>query len=244
MADIAYMIREDWADNATGMARNSERIREWLGSDRYALVVQDVTKYSPRDFTRETADYIGAVNQRVGPVSIGDLDRTWRSERPLITAIVIHPRVSDDLEVLRSAVEKGTIGRLFVMVCSPTDVVRIWLESQGAVDLMSGATWPAPDSAMVEAALMMVNEEYDGLSSGHGKDIVIGLLRDFRIAGYPSDEGTWARAFLAAGGTFRGLDSVRRFAVEVEQGRNHRVTIRHRHGIVDMLEQRAEQRNS
>lgn len=71
----------------------------------------------------------------------------------------------------------------------------------------------------------------------------MGLVREFRHAGYASDEISWARAFIAAGGTLEVLESVRRFAREIEQGRKHRVETRHHRGIVRILEQRADQRS-
>ncbi len=64
-------------------------------------------------------------------------------------------------------------------------------------------------------------------------------MRAFRSAGYPSDEQTWARAFLAANGSLRGLKCVRKFAAEIESGVNHRVQPRFREGIVEILSERA-----
>jgi hypothetical protein len=52
----------------------------------------------------------------------------------------------------------------------------------------------------------MINEQYNGLSSGRGKDVVVQLLRAFSNSGYPLDEGAWLRAFFAAGGTFPHAD--------------------------------------
>lgn len=99
------------------------------------------------------------------------------------------------------------------------------------------------NESMVKAAMMIVDEERDGLSSDYGRDADVGLMRELRRAGLPSDKTSGARAFIAAGETLKGLESVRRFALEIEQGRKHRVETRHHRGIVRILEQRAEERS-
>jgi len=241
MAELAYMVREDWAQRGTGMLKHSARIREWLGDDRFALLVADASKYhSDRAADRETAKYIGLVNQRVGPASISDLGKKRGEPLRAITALVIHPYLESDLDVLRRAVNDGVVGRMFVMVWSPKEVVRLWLDALGALNLHNEASHALPNAVMIEASRIMVDEEYNSLESGHGKDAVVGLMRAFRSAGYPSDEKSWARAFVAAGGSFRGLKSVQRFAIEIQGGTRHRVASRFPNEIVRILEQQVE----
>lgn len=239
MAEITYMMREDWAQEGTAMEASSATIRDWLGVDRFALLVLDASEYGTgREADREAADFIGAFSQRVGPVNFTDL--VAKRDQPIrgVTAVAIHPYRDVDVDALRKAVTDGTLGRLFVLVWSPAEVVRVWLEAVGALDLHTRIRQVPSDAVMVEAARMMVNEEYNGLESGHGKDAVVGLMRAFRAEGYPSDEESWARAFLTAGGSYRGLRSVRKFASEIEGGTRHRVEPRFREGIVEILRQR------
>lgn len=81
----------------------------------------------------------------------------------------------------------------------------------------------------------MVNEQYNGVSSGHGKDAVVQLLRAFTSSGYPLDAGASLRAFFAAGGTFRHAGSVAKFVKEMKAGTKHRVAPRFREEILDNL---------
>ncbi|WP_152650175.1 hypothetical protein [Demequina aestuarii] len=234
------MIREDWAQQGTGMERNSASIRKWLGNDRFALFVLAARAYlKDRPADREAAGFIGASAQRVGPANFSDLVAARDTPLRGLTAVALHPYRDEDVDALRTSVANGTLGRLFVMVWAPHEVARMWLEAVGAVNLYTGSRHEAPDDVMVEAARVMVSEEYNGLESGHGKDAVVGLMRAFRAKGYPSDEKSWARAFLVAGGSLRSLESVRKFAAEIEGGTRHRVEPRFREGIVDILAKRA-----
>lgn len=222
------------------MAKNSAPIREWLGAARFLLLVTDAKAYGiHRSTDREAADYIGLAERRVGPVTISSLPRLRDEGVGQATALAIHPYIPSDLEALKRAIDDATLGRLFVMVWAPHEVVRVWLESLGAVNLFTGTTHPPSDPVMLEAGRMMVNEEYNGLGSGIGKDTVVGLMREFRAAGYPSDADSWARVFLAAGGSLRHLESVAKFAKEIEDGTRHRIRPRFREGIVGILRERA-----
>ena len=80
-----------------------------------------------------------------------------------------------------------------------------------------------------------MNLEYNGLSSGRGKDSVICLLRAFTNSGYPLDETDWMRAYFAAGGNFRHCETVVKFVREMKNGVRHRVQSRYRGDIVDFL---------
>jgi hypothetical protein len=239
MTELAYMVREDWAQEGTGMASHSTVIRKWLGDEKFLLLVTDATSYgTQRSADREAVEYIGAADRRVGPITISDLPRLRDKGVANVVALAIHPYVLSDLEALKRAIDDETLGRLFVMVWAPHEVVRVWLESLGAVNIYAGTTPPPSDPVMLAAGRMMVNEEYNGLSSGIGKDTVVGLIRAFLAAGYPSDADSWARAYLAAGGSFRDLASVTKFAKEIDEGTRHRVRPRFREGIVGILRER------
>jgi hypothetical protein len=95
------------------------------------------------------------------------------------------------------------------------DVVRRWLDGQGALNLHTGEASPAPDPLMVAAAKMMVGEACNGLSSGHGKDSVVQLVRAFAAEGHRTEVDPSLRAYFAAGGSFRHAESVAKLVKEM-----------------------------
>jgi hypothetical protein len=94
--------------------------------------------------------------------------------------------------------------------------VRTWLDGVGAVNLHTRSALGAPDVVQLEAAKCWVDEQYNGLSSGNGKDAVVQLLRLFSAAGYPLDADTWLRAFFAAGGRFDEATKVAKLIKEMQ----------------------------
>ncbi|MBE0011535.1 hypothetical protein DXT87_17435 [Arthrobacter sp. AET 35A] len=150
-------------------------------------------------------------------------------------AVIVHPFEDRDLEAIRSVVAAGLIERLFVMVWSPDDRIRTWLDSAGAVNLHTGVAMSAPDLLMVAAAEIFVYHQYNGLSSGPGKDAVVQIVRAFAAEGYPIDVDPWLRAYFAAGGTFRHAESIARLIKEMATGVKHRVTPRYGTNIVATL---------
>ncbi len=241
MTDLAYMVREDWAQLGTAMVPSSAHIRSWLGEGPFLFAVTDVRKFtdSGRNADVEAADYIapGQTNRRV--VNIADLVHLAEGDDCAhIPVVVLHPFGHRDCEVLRKAIGSGAFGRVFVMIWSLIDPIRPWLDARGATDVHTGASLPAPDPLQVAAAELMVNEQYNGLSSGRGKEAVVQLLRVFSSSGYPLDEGAWLRAFFAAGGTFPHADSVSKFVRETKSGVRHRVKQAFRPEILDVLRER------
>lgn len=87
----------------------------------------------------------------------------------------------------------------------------------------------------------MVNEEYNGLSTGNGKATVVQLLRSFESEGFAPDAETWLRAYFAAGGSFRNAETVKKLVGEVQNGTRHRVPQRFRTEIVSILRERVAQ---
>ncbi|WP_034274451.1 hypothetical protein [Haloechinothrix halophila] len=237
MTELAYMVREDWGQNGTAMAPSSARIRDWLGAQPSLFAVADVKKFNDNDGSAdvEVARYLaqGNVNHHVG--NIRELRGLAGDRVADVAVVVLHPYEERDCEALREVIVAGTLGRVFVLIWSPGDIIRTWLDAQGAVDLHTGAALPAPDPLQVAAADLMVNEEYNGLGSGRGKDAVVQLLRAFTRSGYRLDESDWLRAYFAAGGSFRHAETISKFIREMTSGIKHRVKPRFRDEIVDIL---------
>ena len=238
MTELAYMVREDWAQHGTAMKSSSARIREWLGREPDVFAVTDVNKFNERgrDADLEFARYLSPgvdIPRACNLAELRDLRRDCQAGR--LAVVAIHPYGQRDCDALRDVVESGALDRVVVMIWSPRDVVRAWLDGMGALDLHAGAARPACDPLLVRAAAMMVNEEYNGLSSGLGKASVVNLLRAFTRAGYPLDENLWLRAYFAAGGSFRHAESISKFVREMRSGVKHRTQERYRDDIVAIL---------
>ena len=240
MTDLAYMVREDWAQQGTAMVSSSARIREWLGDRPIVFAVTDKRTFnSANSADREAAEYIVTGRARHDVVDIADLTRLAHDDRVVnVAVVVLHPFEQRDCEALSEMIGSEVAERVFVMIWSPRDIIRTWLDAHGAVDLHTGAPLPAPDPLQVAAAELMVNEQYNGLSSGRGKDAVVQLLRAFTGSGYPLDGDAWLRAFFAAGGALRHADSVAKFVKEMKAGTTHRVTPRFRDEVIDILRER------
>ena len=151
----------------------------------------------------------------------------------------LHPHKGADCDLLRELVAASSLTKLFVIVWSPNDVVRTWLDGISALNLHNGSAMGASDTVQLEAARCCVDEQYNGLSSGNGKDAVIQILRVFTAAGYPLDANTWLRAFFAAGGEFDEAAKVAKLVEEMQRGTRHRVKQRYRPEILSVLRERA-----
>lgn len=241
MTELAYIVREDWAQRGTAMPRQSAVIREWLGDPPYVFATADRKKYEGHSSAdREFIHYVAptTAEQRVIDLSaLGELRRTGKTLSHSL--VVLHPYREQDRELLREIVAAGSVGRMFIVIWSPRDLVRTWLDGIGAVDLHAGAALGAPDAVQLEAARCWVDEQYNGLSSGNGKAVVVQLLRVFTSAGYPLDANTWLRAFFAAGGKFRHAAAVAKFITEMQNGTQHRIKDRYVPDILDVLRERA-----
>lgn len=238
MTELAYMVREDWAQQGTAMVPSSARIREWLGDRPVVLAVTDKRKFNRagRSVDLEAAEHIvpGRAGHRV--VDIADLTCLADDDRlARVAVVVLHPLERRDCEALSEMIRSEAVGRVFVLIWSPRDIIRIWLDAHSATDLHTGASLPAPDALQVAAAELMVNEQYNGLSTGRGKEAVVQLLRTFTSSGYPLDKDAWLRAFFAVGGAFRHADSLAKFVEEMKAGTKHRAGPRFREDILDIL---------
>lgn len=211
-----------------------------LKNGSVVFAVTDKRKFSgAHSADLEAAEYIVAGRAGHDVVDIADLTRLADDDRLVnVAVVVLHPFDQRDCEALSEMIGSEAASRVFVLIWSPRDIIRAWLDGHGAVDLHTGEPLPAPDPLQVAAAKLMVDEQYNGLSSGRGKDAVVQLLRAFTGSGYPLDGGAWLRAFSAAGGAFRHADSVVTFVKEMKAGTKHRVTPRFRDDILDILRER------
>ena len=241
MAELAYMVREDWAQDGTAMATQSAVIRDWLGGAPYLFAVKSAAKFrSDRPADLETVEFIAPDPTSRKVFSISELVNLKHEDKILNHGIaVMHPYEERDLDTLAEAVANDRVDKVFVMIWSPTNIVRKWLDGLGAVDLDTGQTALSPDPIMVEAAKLIVMEEHNGLSSGYGKDTVVQLVRASTSAGCPLDVEAWLRAYFAAGGTFRHGESLNKLLKEMKSGAKHRVKDRFRPNIVEILHDRA-----
>jgi hypothetical protein len=241
MTEIAYMTRESWAQEGTSMVPQSTVIREWLGEPPYVFAASDPKRLQrPNSADMEFVNYVAMQNSSRRIVNISELRKlTQQNERFNGTLTVLHPHEQDDCELLRELVDGDQVARLFVIVWSPSNMVRIWLDGMGARNLNSGSIHEAPDAVQREAARCMVSEQYNGLSTGNGKDAVVQLIRAFTAGGYPLEKGPWLRAFFAAGGEFRHAESISKLISEMKKGTKHRVQQRYRPEILSILRERA-----
>ncbi|MDF1480368.1 hypothetical protein PYV02_14890 [Leifsonia sp. H3M29-4] len=238
MTELAYMVREDWAQHGTAMVPQSAVIRDWIGPAPYLFAVTDVKKFNSegRSADLETAKFIAPDASTRKVFNISELGGLRREDRVIDHAVVIlHPYGERDLDALGDAVKDDVFKKVLVIIWSPRDMVHAWLDGLGAINLHIGEAFPAPDPVMVEAGKSMVDEEYNGLGSGHGKDAVVQLVRAFTDAGYPLDVDAWLRAYFRAGGTFRHGESIAKLLGEMKNGTKHRVQIRYRDNIVEIL---------
>jgi hypothetical protein len=240
MTELAYMVREDWAQNGTTMIPKSTVIRDWIGGTPYLFAVADAVKFQThREADLEAAKFIAPVASSRKVFNIGELAALPRQDKALDHAIVVlHPRAESDMEALANAVEHTLVSRVFVLVWSPNEIVRMWLDGHSAIDLHTGEARDAPDPILAAAAEWIVDEEYNGLSSGRGKDAVVQLVRVFAAEGYPIEADMWLRAYFAAGGSFRHSEEIAKLIGEVKRGTKHRVQTRYGDNIFAVLRDR------
>lgn len=241
MTELAYMVREDWAQRGTAMRQQSAVIHDWLGNPPYVFATADRKKYEDRNSAdREFAAYVAPAADERCVIDLPELRELRHADKTLTRPLVVlHLYKDQDCDLLREIVAVGSVARLFVIVWSPHDMVRTWLDGVGAVNLHTGVAVAAPDAVQLEAARCWADEQYNGLSSGNGKASVVHLLRVFTAAGYPLDADTWLRAFFAAGGEFDEATKIAKLIKEIQGGTQHRITARYRPEIMSVLRERA-----
>lgn len=232
------MVREDWGQHGTAMIPQSAVIRDWIGDPPYLFAVTDVKTFNhdDRGADAEAAEFIAPEKADQIIFNIRELGSLERDDKVIDhTVVVLHPYEQRELETVRRAVEADSIGKLFVLVWSPHDVVRTWLDGLGALNLHTGKSVPPSDPLLLAAAEIIQNEDYNGLSSGRGKDAVVQLVRAFAAEGYPVDPDVWLHAYFAAGGSFHHAESIEKLVKEMKAGIRHRVKPRYRDNIVEIL---------
>ncbi|HCN40520.1 hypothetical protein [Rothia sp. (in: high G+C Gram-positive bacteria)] len=241
MTQIAYMTRESWAQDGTSMVRQSAVIRQWLGGPTYIFATSDSKKFNGQNSAdKEFVNYIALRSGSRQIMLISELQRLIRRDEHFNgTIIVLHPYKEDDCELLRKPIEGNHVSRLFVIVWSPTDMVRFWLDGVGASNLDAVLERKAFDATQLEAARCMVSEQYNGLSTGNGKAAVVQLIRAFTAADYELNKESWLTALFAAGGKFWHAESVSKLISEMQKGTAHRVKQRYRPEILSILQERA-----
>lgn len=222
------------------MVPQSAVIREWLGEPPYVFAATDPQRLQmPDSADMEFVNYVALDKGAQRIVGMAELRKLAQDRQFNGTLTVLHPYEQDDCELLRELVENDRVARLFVVVWSPLDMVRIWLEGVGARNLDAAAVPEAIDPVQLEAAKCMVDEQYNGLSTGNGKAAVVQLIRAFTDGGYPLEKEPWLRAFFAAGGEFRHAESISKLISEMKKGTKHRVQQRYRPEILSLLQERA-----
>lgn len=230
------MVREEWGQHGTAMIPQSAVIRDWIGDPPYLFAVTNVKKFNHnvRGADVEAAKFLAPEKADRIVFNIGELGSLEREEKVIDHAVVVlHPY--EQLETIRRAVEADSIGKIFVLIWSRYDMVRTWLDGRGALNLHTRESVSPCDPLLLAAAEMIRNEDYNGLSSGRGKDAVVQLVRAFAVEGYPVDPDVWLRAYFAVGGRFHHAESVDKLVKEMKAGIRHRVKPRYRDNIVEIM---------
>jgi hypothetical protein len=238
MTDLAYMVREDWGQHGTAMVPQSAVIRDWLGDPPYLFAVTDVKKFTQdnRGADVEASEYIAPSKADRIAINISELSRLEREDKLIYHAVVIlHPTEQRELESIRRVVEAKSVAKLVVLIWSRPNMVRTWLDGLGAINLYTQTTVPPSDPLLLAAAEMIQNEDYNGLSSGRGKDAVVQLVRAFAAEGYPTEPEPWLRAYFAVGGSFHHAESIEKLVREMKAGTRHRAKPRYRDNIVEIM---------
>ncbi|MFL2002301.1 hypothetical protein [Microbacterium sp. A1-JK] len=103
MEELAYMIRADWAQEATAMVPQSKVIRDWVGPAPYLCAVPDLARFNEptRNLEREVADFIAPEGTERNIHSIANFGKLRNTETVVERCvIVVHPRQREDVETL------------------------------------------------------------------------------------------------------------------------------------------------
>lgn len=237
MTEVAYMVRADWGQRGTGMTTQSAIIRAWLGGPPFTFAVSDERRFgdADHDADAEAAGYIDSREMTHVVINIRQLPALSRDDGAPSSVVVLHPFEERDLEAIRKTTTANSVSKLFVLVWSGSDSVRTWLDGVRAIDLHTSKVVGVDDPLLLAAAKMIKREDYNGLSSGRGKDAVVQLVRAFAAEGYPVAPQLWLRAYFAVGGDFRHASALQKLVQEMQSGIKHRVKSRYRDNIVAIL---------
>lgn len=237
VSELAYMNRWQWAEGFD-MEANSRAAHDWLGDRAHWVVVRDrASQHHPRDADFGVVDLISPPGERRDVLEFSELGRVANGAAAITDPVLfVHPSDDEEADTIRRLVAGG-LDATFVMTWSKIDLVRLWLEARSAVNLLASEQIVLPDPLAMKAAEAMVSEEYNGLSSGRGKDTVIQCLRSLEAEGYSLSPSDWGRAVLGAGGSFKSARTVMRFTKEMAEGHMHRTKPRFRPEIVSLWQE-------
>lgn len=241
MTELAYMTLSEWGQYGTAMVPQSARIREWLGDRPFLFATESIKNYRDRDgsLDRDIVGYIAPEAADRTVVEIQQLHELIRDDMEIAHAItLLRPFDEKDCDLIARLVHDGRLAKVFVVVHHESYPIRTWLDGLGAVNLETGVRATASDPVLLESARSIQNEEYNGLSSGRGKDAVVQLVRAFAAEGYPVDPEIWLRAYFAVGGSFQHAALISKLVAEMNRGVRHRVTPRYRDEIFSILKER------
>jgi hypothetical protein len=224
------------------METQSAKIRDWLGDDPCLVAVESRRGYESTGSLDATfVNYLIPNPADRFVVAIQELFELFDDDsvihRPVV---VLRPFNEPDCELIGRLVQEERLKKVFVLVHHEGYPIRTWLDGMGAVDLHSGQRAVPPDPVMLEAVRSIRDEEYNGLSSGAGKDAVVQLVKAFADEGYAIDPEPWLQAYFAEGGSFGHASSIAKLISEMRKGVRHRVSPRYREGIYGILKARVD----
>ncbi|WP_416442565.1 hypothetical protein AB3K78_09120 [Leucobacter sp. HNU] len=236
------MTYSDWAKQGNGMAESGQRIQEWIGdTSAYLFCAEKEAHYSPNSHRQERDLFASIQNPNIKSfkAAFGNLHEV-QGKSVDVALVALIPFKEPEFEAIRRAIVDQTFPKIVIIITHEGEMSRSILRGFGAVNLETGEHDALPDPLLIEAAKTMVNEEYNGLGSGNGKDAVLSLIHAFRQAGYPTNKELWLAAYFAAGGKTRHAETVAKFIDEINKGTRHRFQNRFRPNIVEILKERVE----
>lgn len=246
MTELAFMTISDWANGGLYKAEGSQRIRDWIGATPAYLFCAEKEEH----FTAKSHRLEHDLTEHLEVPGIKSIRATYADLRHAegkkldATLLALIPFKEVEIEAIRQAVEDDTFEKVVVIISTESGVLRAMLRGFGSTNLGAEEKDATADPLLVEAARMMVNEEYNGLGSGNGKGAVLGLIHAFRDAGVSASKDDWLAAYFAAGGKVRHAETVAKYLDEIAKGTKHRYESWFDSKIVKILSKRIERKAS
>ena len=90
MTELAYMVREDWAQRGTAMRQQSAVIREWLGDPPFVFATADRKKYQQANSAdRSFVTYIAPATTEQRVIDLSALRELRRPDKSLTRSLVV-----------------------------------------------------------------------------------------------------------------------------------------------------------
>lgn len=232
MTELAYMVREDWAGDPPDPAAGSKRVADWLAGRRHLVgVPRPPLGSDERPVDAAAIRWISPAETRTAVRETSCLTHDLPPGGTTAPVLFIHPTPTGDCQTIVDLVRGGLVRSAFVLVWSPMDTIRLWLEAMGAAELSGKPTPDLPDAVLMCAARAVQDEEYDGLDIGRGKDAAVQAIRVLAAEGYPLDPELWGRALLRAGSSLRSAEVVMDYVKSMAAGHRYRTERRFRDDI-------------